>query len=198
MQGEDELHHTDTHSSTQKMVQPQKCQVHCESEDKASSQLEESESASQQQNITIFSPEMEYHIKEPQFHMKEPQFQMKQPQSVGRPPRIQQEESEDEEMHQAEEPVQKPEGEEAEVSQIINAFNFATVFQAKALKPRNVVVLKRALKKHLKEAAKIKRILRKLNERVLAESSSDESSEQRDFEEVSRKAMNSYMEGQNK
>ena len=141
---------------------------------------------------------MEYHIKEPQFHMKEPQFQMKQPQSVGRPPRIQQEESEDEEMHQAEEPVQKPEGEEAEVSQIINAFNFATVFQAKALKPRNVVVLKRALKKHLKEAAKIKRILRKLNERVLAESSSDESSEQRDFEEVSRKAMNSYMEGQNK
>jgi len=106
---------------------------------------------------------MEYHIKEPQFHMKEPQFQMKQPQSVGRPPRIQQEESEDEEMHQAEEPVQKPEGEEAEVSQIINAFNFATVFQAKALKPRNVVVLKRALKKHLKEAAKIKRILRKLN-----------------------------------
>ena len=51
---------------------------------------------------------------------------------------------------------------------------------------------------HLKEAAKIKRILRKLNQRVLAESSSDESSEQRDFEEVSRKAMNSYMEGQNK
>ena len=74
------------------MIQPRKCQVHCESEDKASSQLEESEFASQQQNITIFSPEMEFHIKEPQFHMKEPQFQMKQPQSVGRPPRIQQEE----------------------------------------------------------------------------------------------------------
>ena len=166
------------------MVRPQKCQVHFESEDKASSQFEESESAGQLDNVTIFSPQME--------------FQMKQPKSVGRPPRIQQEEQEDEEMQQADGPVQKPEGEEAEVSQIINAFNFATVFQAKALKPRNVVVLKRALKKHQKEAAKIKRILRKLNQRVLAESSSDESSEQRDFEEVSRKAMNSYMEGQNK
>ena len=45
------------------MMQQQKCQVHCESEDKASSQLEESEFASQQQNITIFSPEMEFQMK---------------------------------------------------------------------------------------------------------------------------------------
>ena len=60
------------------MVRPQKCQVHFESEDKASSQFEASESASQLDNVTIFSPLME--------------FQMKQPQSVGRPPRIQQEE----------------------------------------------------------------------------------------------------------
>jgi len=166
------------------MIQPRKCQVHCESEDKASSQFEESESASQLENVTIFSPPME--------------FQMKQPQSVGRPPRIQQEEQEDEEMQQADGPVQKPEGDEAEVNQIINAFNFATVFQAKALKAKNVAVLKRAMKKHLKEAAKIKRVLRKLGQRVQAGSSSDESSEQRDFEEVSRRAMNSYMEGQNK
>ena len=65
-------------------------------------------------------------------------------------------------MHLVDEPPQKPEREDAEVSQIINAFNFATVFSAKAYQPKNIKVLKRAYRKHLKEAARIKKILKKL------------------------------------
>ena len=184
MERDDELNHTDTHSSAQKVVQSQSFQVHEESQDKASSQHEESEAVSQQENVTIFAPGMV--------------FPQKEPMAVGKPPAIIQQESEDEEMHQAEESVLKPESEEAQVNQIINAFNFAAVFQAKALKTKNVAVLKRAYKKHLKEAAKIKRILRKLGQRVLADSDSDDSSDKQDFEMVSRRALNSYMEVQNK
>ena len=57
---DDELRHTDTHSSTRKTVQPQTCQVHLVAEDKASSQHEESESPDKMQNITIFSKEMDF------------------------------------------------------------------------------------------------------------------------------------------
>ena len=118
--------------------------------------------------------------------------------TVGKPPAIIRQESEDEEMHQAEESVLKPESEEAQVNQIINAFNFAAVFQAKAFKTKNVGLLKRSYRKHLKEAAKIKRILKKLGQRVQADSDSDDSSDKLDFEMVSKRALNSYMEVQNK
>ena len=136
------------------------------------------------ENVTIFAPDMV--------------FSQKEPKEVGKPPVIMQEQSEDEEMQQADESVLKPEGEEDQVNQIINAFNFAAVFQAKAYKAKNIKVLKREYKKHLKEAAKIKRILKKLGERLLADSDSDDSSAKQDFEMVSRRALNSYMEVQNK
>ena len=166
------------------MVQSQSFQVQCESEDKDLSELEESESQEKMQNVTIFAPNMD--------------FGKKEPMAVGKPPAIIQQESEDEEMHQAEESVLKPDSEEAQVNQIINAFNFATVFQAKAYKTKNVGLLKRSYRKHLKEAAKIKRILKKLGQRVQADSDSDDSSDKLDFEMVSKRALNSYMEVQNK
>ena len=50
----------------------------------------------------------------------------------------------------------------------------------------------------MKEAAKIKRILKKLGQRVQADSDSDDSSDKLDFEMVSKRALNSYMEVQNK
>ena len=114
MERDDELIQTDTHSSAQKAVQSQSFQVLEESQDHASSQHEESESVSQQENVTIFAPGMV--------------FPQKEPMAVGKPPAIIQQESEDEEMHQAEESVLKPDSEEAQVNQIINAFNFAAVF----------------------------------------------------------------------
>ena len=96
------------------MVQSQSFQVQCESEDKDLSELEESESQEKMQNVTIFAPNMD--------------FGKKEPMAVGKPPAIIQQESENEEMHQAEKSVLKPESEEAQVNQIINAFNFAAVF----------------------------------------------------------------------
>ena len=164
IESDDELNHTETQSSAQKAVQSKTLEVHRELDVEASSEHEESESVGQAENITIFAPGEV--------------FGEKQPQAVGRGPAIIQDESENEEMEQADEPGQKPETEEAQVSQIINAFNFASVFKAKAYKTENIKVLKRALKKHLKEAAMIKKILRKLGQRVHADSDSDDSAGQ--------------------
>ena len=101
-------------------------------------------------------------------------------------------------MQDADDPVQKPEGDEAQVSEIINAFNFSTVFSAKALQVKNIKVLKRAYKKHLKEAARIKKILKKLGEKVQAGSDSSDSSENQDFQDVSRRALNTFAQVQKK
>ena len=133
---------------------------------------------SQLQNVTIFAPSEA--------------FQQKEPRDVGRQPRIDQEESEDVEMQAHGEPPQKLEGDEEEVSEIINTYNFSNVFLAKALQRKNIRVLKRAYRKHLKDAAKVKRILKKLGEKVLADSDSSDSSDEHDLEDISRNALNTY------
>ena len=101
-------------------------------------------------------------------------------------------------MQHADAQIQKPEREEAAVAEIINAYNFANVFSAKALQTKNIKVLKRAYWKHLKDAAKIKKILKKLGEKVQAGSDSDDSSEEQDFADISRRALNSYAQVQKK
>ena len=53
-------------------------------------------------------------------------------------------------MMPVDEPPQKHEGEEEDVTQIINAHHFANIFLAKAYQPKNIKVLKRAYRKHLK------------------------------------------------
>jgi hypothetical protein len=111
-------------------------EVHTISEVQASSHHEESESADKMENVTIFAPQMS--------------FQQKEPQGIGLSQRIYQEESEDAEMMPVDEPPQKHEGEEEDVTQIINAHHFANVFLAKAYQPKNIKVLKRAYRKHLK------------------------------------------------
>ena len=158
--------------------------MHRELDVEASSEHEESESVSQMENITIFGPDESFGKKEPKV--------------VGRGPAIIQDESENEEMEQAGEPVLKLDRDEADVTQIINAYNFAAVFQAKAFKTKNIKVLKRALKKHLKEAAKIRKILKKLGQRVHDDTDSDDSSDKMDFEDSSMRALKSYLEDHKK
>ena len=63
---DDELNQTDTHSSTQKVVQPKTCEVHLASEVPASYNHEESESQDRMENVTIFSQPVALQSKEPQ------------------------------------------------------------------------------------------------------------------------------------
>ena len=158
--------------------------MHRELDIEASSEHEESELQEKMENITIFGPDESFGKKEPKV--------------VGRGPAIIQDESENEEMEQADEPVLKLDRDEADVTQIINAYNFAAVFQAKAFKTKNIKVLKRALKKHLKEAAKIRKILKKLGQRVHDDTDSDDSSDKMDFEDSSMRALKSYLEDHKK
>ena len=101
-------------------------------------------------------------------------------------------------MQPADDPPQRHDDEDEDVTQIINAHHFANVFLSKAYQPKNIKVLKRAYRKHLKEAARIKKILKKLGQKVQASSESSDSSEEQDFEEISRRALNTYTQVQKK
>ena len=63
---DDELHQTETHSSTQKMAQPKTCELHLRQDVEASSQHEESELQDKMENITIFGADEDFGKKEPQ------------------------------------------------------------------------------------------------------------------------------------
>jgi hypothetical protein len=63
---------------------------------------------------------------------------------------------------------------------------------------KNIKILKRAYRKHLKEAARIKKILKKMGEKVQADSDTDDSFEEQGYKEVSRRALNTYTQVQKK
>lgn len=103
-----------------------------------------------------------------------------------------QEEPQDEEMEELYEPYQRIMGEEAEVNDILDAHRFVNVFSAKAYSYKNKKILKQAHKKHMRAAARIKKVLVKMSEVVHVDTGSEGSHEESHYEDISRRALDTY------
>ena len=82
--------------------------------------------------------------------------------------------------------------EEDEVNNILDAHRFVNAFSAKAYSYKNKKILKQAYKKHMREAARIKKVLKKMGEKIHADSDSEESFEDSGYEDISRRALDTY------
>ena len=88
--------------------------------------------------------------------------------------------------------------EEDEVSNILDAHRFVNACSAKAYSYKNKKILKQAHKKHMREAARIKKVLMKMSEAGHVDTGSEGSHEESHYEDISRRAMDTYRQNKRK
>ena len=98
-------------------------------------------------------------------------------------------ESEDVQMQPLNHQHQGLENEDDSVTDIVNAHRFIHHFQERAYSVKNLKVLKRAKKQHLKEAEKIHKILKKMGTKLCADTDSDDSRHGPCYNMIQKRAM---------
>ena len=120
------------------------------------------------------------------------QFQFEEPVRGWQDQKAYQDEPQDEEMEEVYGPPQRVLREEDEVNNILDAHSFVKAFSARAYSYKNKKILKQAYKKHMLTTATIKKVLKRMGERINADTDSDDSFEDSGYEDISRRALDSY------
>ena len=105
---------------------------------------------------------------------------------------------EDIEMENLRDQLEAPSNDSYSLANVMNAHRLSSLFQQRAYNVNNVGQLKKAYAYHLKEARKIKKILRKLAERIQASSDSDEDEYSPSYEAIEVRALRESFKAQMK